>query len=497
MAHFFRTLILCAFFLLPSLSAKAVETYPVQGRYVCSSASPTGTNFSTCKDFADDFKTGAAITAHWQGRVNSATGDYPSLRPWTFGALTGECDALYFGRTYAQGAVTCFQSFTRSDGYTANYGFSFLFGCPYGGTRSGSSCINAPDTEYGRDPVTGEPNSPPPPACPEDQILDQGNYSGNTVQVACINSCQAIRVSQGEPQLQCDFTSTLGTCSYVYPAVYLSTGLTCAETPEAEPAAPAPTPPNTNCPQCECMESGGAWGTVNSVETCVPQGAAGSTPVKTVQPITTTTTTPPATEENPNPEPVTETVGGGGAIIYPATASSPPMVETTVENADGSTTTTKTPVSEFCAQNPTSTLCNDNTEKRQFGGSCGSYSCSGDAIQCAIAIKQHQDRCDDLAGLNEYAEAKALGDKILNGQNDDDVNDFLNPSGANVVDVGAMLTESGDYSFTSQGFEDVTFSILGQTVVVPFSRANTYLEILGYILLACSYLYALRIVGLF
>jgi len=497
MAHFLRTLILCAFFLLPSLSAKAVESYPVQGRYVCNSNNPSGTLFAACDAFNEGYKTGAELATYWKNRINSATGDYPISRPWSFGALSGECDQLYYGRTYAQGSINCNQAYTRNDGYSTNYAFGFLFGCPYGGTRSGSSCINAPDTTYGRDPVTGEPLPPPPPSCPEDQILDQGNYTGNTVQVACINSCQAIRVSQGEPQLQCDYTSQLGTCSYVYPAVYLSTGLTCAETPEAEPTAPAPTPPNQNCPQCECMESGGAWGTVNGIETCVPQGSAGSTPVKTVQPTTTTTTTPAPTEENPNPEPIIITVGGGGAIIYPATASTPAMVETTVENPDGSTTTTKQPVSEFCAANPTSTLCNDNTEKRQFGGSCGTYSCSGDAIQCAIAIKQHQDRCDDIAGLNGYAEAKALGDKILNGQNDDDVAGFLDPENATVINVGEMLTESGDYSFSSAGFEDVTFSILGQTVVVPFSRANTYLEILGYILLACSYLYALRIVGLF
>lgn len=66
---------------------------------------------------------------------------------------------------------------------------------------------------------------------------------------------------------------------------------------------------------------------------------------------------------------------------------------TTTTNPDGSkkdTTSAKTePKTDFCESNPKSTLCTSGT----WGGTCGSFSCDGDAVTCAIAQASWKSAC--------------------------------------------------------------------------------------------------------
>ncbi|MFC4158450.1 virulence factor TspB C-terminal domain-related protein [Chitinimonas lacunae] len=56
--------------------------------------------------------------------------------------------------------------------------------------------------------------------------------------------------------------------------------------------------------------------------------------------------------------------------------------------------------SDFCKKNPESIAC----KKSEFGGSCGSFSCKGDAILCAMAKEQHKRNCEMFETPNEYSE---------------------------------------------------------------------------------------------
>lgn len=71
--------------------------------------------------------------------------------------------------------------------------------------------------------------------------------------------------------------------------------------------------------------------------------------------------------------------GGGGTVCKDG--------KCTTTNPDGSSD--EKPEQEFCKENPDAPQC----KKSNWGGSCGSFTCDGDAIQCAIAREQHQRNC--------------------------------------------------------------------------------------------------------
>lgn len=99
-----------------------------------------------------------------------------------------------------------------------------------------------------------------------------------------------------------------------------------------------------------------------------------------------------------------------------------------VSNPDGSTTTTNrdaagnvvsvvttasaspTTGDAFCTANPSSPLCVSSG----WGGTCGNYSCSGDAVECAIARAAYSERCDALS-----ASTAAVGTGVLSNPTGD------------------------------------------------------------------------------
>lgn len=327
--------------------------------------------------------------------------------------------------------------------------------------------------------------SPPEPEeCEDGRILDEGLFAGPSSPIACVSGCRALRVTLSPPELNCRYSSQgVGTCSYDHHLRFIDTGVSCDEPNSDNPKVEK----QPDCPQCRCMERGGSWGEINGVGTCVPVGSAGSAPVtKPTAPPKVQTTTPPATEDNPDPEPITEVTEAPTVTINPPAAGSPvgtpsSVTETTTDENGNTISTTKS-LTEFCSENPTSTICRDD-EKSVWSGSCGSFYCEGDAIQCAIAKRQHQTICE----AQEGDALSNLGEQLIAG-----IDDVENP----LIDADEVSIESLDTSsfMPKSSLQDISFSFSGSSITLPLSRLNTGLQFAGYIVLAFSFIAAARIV---
>ncbi|MDR5172279.1 hypothetical protein IHQ56_10655 [Methylobacillus flagellatus] len=285
-----------------------------------------------------------------------------------------------------------------------------------------------------------------------------------------------------------------------------NTGVPCDAPPDEQPdgAEEAPETPDLPdpCPECECARKGHSYGTVNGTAVCLKPGTPGSKPVEIAPKPGTTTTTPAPTPENPNPESTTTPNPSTVITITPGSgAGSQPTITETTTNPDGSTTSTSEQQDKYCEKNPNAKVCKDADKedgKGKWGGGCGSWECEGDAANCAMARKIHQDRCDDLEGMEQFADAANQGQRLLHGESDEEVTAFLNREGDGnrTINVGSMVSESGNYQFAASCISDVQFSIGGHSVSVPISKVCPYFEMIGYFLLAAAYLAALRIVGI-
>lgn len=340
--------------------------------------------------------------------------------------------------------------------------------------------------------LPADPSNPPdcyeappePEQCEDGRILDEGLFDGPAHPIGCVSGCRALRVTLSPPELNCRYSSQgVGQCSYNHHLRFIDTGVSCDEPNPDNPKVEK----QPDCPQCRCMERGGSWGEVNGVGTCVPVGSAGSAPVtKPTAPPKVQTTTPPATEDNPNPEPVTEVTEAPTVTITPPASGSPvgtpsSVTETTTDENGNTISTTKS-LTEFCSENPTSTICRDD-EKSVFSGSCGSFYCEGDAIQCAIAKRQHQTICE----MQEGDAISDFGEQLTQGLGDVD-NPLDNPEQVSLdsLDTSSFMPKSG--------LQDISFSFSGSSITLPLSRLNTGLQFAGYIVLAFSFIAAARIV---
>ncbi|MFJ5447005.1 virulence factor TspB C-terminal domain-related protein [Methylobacillus methanolivorans] len=289
-----------------------------------------------------------------------------------------------------------------------------------------------------------------------------------------------------------------------------NTGVPCDAPEDEQPDGAEDAPEKQDlpdpCPECDCAKKGMTWGsyTTNGTTTvmCLKPGTPGGKPVDIAPKPTVKTETPAPTPENPNPEPTTTITPSPVITITPGSgAGSQPTVTETTTNPDGSTTSTSEPQEAYCQKNPNAKVCKDADKeegKGTWGGGCGSWECEGDAANCAMARKIHQDRCDDVEGMQQFENAATQGQRLLHGENDEDVTAYLNREGDGnrTVNVGSLVSDAGPYSFGASCISDVQFSIGGHSVSVPFSKICPYLEMIGYFLLAAAYLAALRIVGL-
>lgn len=128
----------------------------------------------------------------------------------------------------------------------------------------------------------------------------------------------------------------------------------------------------------------------------------------------------------------------------------------------------------FCKENPDLPICKQSS----FGGSCGAWTCEGDAIQCAIAKEQHQRACkliDDHTSQEAQLYASSKG-KDGNVTADLPGNSSLS-FGSEHYDSTALL---GGGSCVS----DLSVEVFGKVVSLPLSNVCPYVQWLRTILLA-------------
>lgn len=145
---------------------------------------------------------------------------------------------------------------------------------------------------------------------------------------------------------------------------------------------------------------------------------------------------------------------------------------------------------DLCKMNPNLSICRESS----VSGSCGQIACQGDAIQCATlraaAAMECKQRTDEDAV--KASAAHALGTAAMSG-NDPAASTLPTVSNARVVDVTGLASEG--WLGAGAAFNDVSFSLMGQTVVVPLEKVTGYLVGLRYALMVVASLVSFRILS--
>ena len=149
---------------------------------------------------------------------------------------------------------------------------------------------------------------------------------------------------------------------------------------------------------------------------------------------------------------------------------------------------------EFCQKNPANPICTksdsgnskgegkgegqEDGEGSEFGGSCDSdFTCTGDAIQCAIAKSQHQDSCKLFA--------PAPAGSVPDGTEEGSAQDLQNK--AHVINVQTDLDYSGlGWNRSCPADEDFDIGIAGAKMTIPYSKLCVVLSPMSDITLAIT-----------
>jgi hypothetical protein len=139
---------------------------------------------------------------------------------------------------------------------------------------------------------------------------------------------------------------------------------------------------------------------------------------------------------------------------------------------------------DFCKKNPDTPMCKNSA----WGGSCGSFSCDGDAIQCSIAREQHERNCALFEGnspeLDLYNSEKDKTGKVtanLPGNKDIDISTAIS-------DVDQFLGGGGACPV------DTVVEIMGHSLSIPWSSYCWVLQLLGHLNVAAAAVIAALIV---
>ena len=127
---------------------------------------------------------------------------------------------------------------------------------------------------------------------------------------------------------------------------------------------------------------------------------------------------------------------------------------------------------------------------RSWGGSCGAFACDGDAVQCAIAREIYTRDC---ALYDTTTTLSTLGNQVSSGA---DPQASQNPAlQANRTTTSLTGSISQDTFLAPGGLADQNIVVSPRlTVKLPWSQLNSYLSIMGGIVVAFALIFAARIV---
>ena len=228
-------------------------------------------------------------------------------------------------------------------------------------------------------------------------------------------------------------------------------------------------------------------GTVNGQSVCVPcdktkqtESSSSSTSASTTASGATSSTTTTGSERG-----TSRTECKDGQCTTTTT--------TTSTGADGDktdkTTTTSEPQSDYCTRNPKADVCK-GTEST-WGGSCGAFTCDGDAVQCAqakagweLACGLKVDETNPLIGVGQ--QATAGGDRPADHPG--------NQANTIALDLSSRLSSVPLFGASGDCIADKAFTFMGKGYTLPWSKWCPYLNILGSAFLAACYLAAAFII---
>jgi len=254
--------------------------------------------------------------------------------------------------------------------------------------------------------------------------------------------------------------------------------------------AGAPSVLTSNDPKVEAAKqcaAGTCPGTVNGQSVCVPcdktkqtEASSSSTSASTTASGATSSTTTTGSETS-----TARTECKDGQCTTTTTTT------TTGSNGDKTdkTTTTSEPQSDYCTRNPKAEVCK-GTES-SWGGTCGAFSCDGDAVQCAqakagweLACGLKVDETNPLIGVGQ--QATAGGDRPADHPG--------NQANTVALDLSSRLSSVPLFGTSGDCIADKTITFMGKGYTLPFSKWCPYLNILGSAFLAACYLAAAFII---
>lgn len=430
--------------------------------------------------FADTYS--ATVQYRWQGKTvwqsstDAAYADYGTPYPcgpngtyvdWTFNYPTGISHAF----PGTGGSATTYVKCSANPNNITWSSMSRQWTCPYGGTLSGTSCINAtPCTApQVRDTVTGACVAPPEP-CAENAgkwwsegygwnsgfpVENFGSGAGDGLpDTGCVGGCTVTyeRSAGG-----------YGSGRYWMIASAKATGESCTATQPTPPTPDTgPKSPETS-PEYDCAKSGQGWGTFNGTVICTG-------------PATNQTKTETDKSKTTNPDGTTteqtkETTCTGGTCTETTT--------TTNCDASGNNCTTSTSTKTGTGESE-----EDGEPESKWGASCGQEpACSGDAVQCATAKAVFETNCQ-----YKPTDGNTLADKMA--RDEDPALQGNNPLVATETSLDAIDVQAT--SGTCPG--DIPLSVMGQSVSIPFAPACGFLGVMGQILVGLAWLSAFWIV---
>lgn len=213
-------------------------------------------------------------------------------------------------------------------------------------------------------------------------------------------------------------------------------------------------------------------------------------------PCSKSTSTPSTTEKAPQPVGATE-AGVDGVVGAQSKESSTSCTgtrcttTTIYRGQDGGEvgrSTSDKPKENFCQENPGISICKIGS----FGGGCtgggGSFTCDGDAVQCAIAREQHKRACE---WSWVEPELKAKGDTAMAGGDQPNGHPFKDAQQSE-MSFASQIDTTNRLPGSCPG--DEAISVGGHSFVIPWSRACGSFEMLGNVVVGFALLAAASIV---
>lgn len=245
----------------------------------------------------------------------------------------------------------------------------------------------------------------------------------------------------------------------------------------------------------DCAKSGGAWGQVNGQNVCIKPGA-GQTNVQTSGKDTGTTksaTTPDGSGGTTTKSETTSTECKDGKCTSTTTTTTGGTNANGTPKTDSTETKSETEnQTEFCKKNPADPRCtNTNDGKGSWAGGCGGFTCSGDAVQCALAREVYQRNCESTASnsFTDLADAAGAG-------TDTGANYIQSEKSTAAISAQAKFSESlqsSPIAATCPASRSIGLPG-GYTVDVSFEKACEFAGYLGFFVQAFAYLSAALIV---